>query len=70
MHNCLIIDDEPASRDILETYIKDTPSLHLIHSCSNALEANEVLNKVQPYNFCSWISTCLNLMAWSFISRW
>lgn len=43
MINCLIIDDEPASRDILETYIKDTEELNLIALCKNALEANVML---------------------------
>lgn len=45
---CLIIDDEPAARDILRTYIKDTDELELIGECKDALEARSVLkeNKV------------------------
>ncbi len=43
--NCLIIDDEPASREVLETYISDTKDLNLVKSCKNALEANEILKK-------------------------
>ena len=43
MINCLIIDDEPASRDILETYVKDTEELNLVALCKNALEANVML---------------------------
>ncbi len=41
--NCIIVDDEPVSREILEKYIVDCPTLHLITSCNNAVEASEVL---------------------------
>jgi len=41
--NCIIVDDEPASREILEKYILKTPSLVLVKSCKNAIEASEVL---------------------------
>lgn len=43
--SCIIVDDEPASRGILEKYISDTQSLNLVASCSNAFEANDLLNK-------------------------
>ncbi len=43
--NCLIIDDEPASREVLERYIEDTKELNLIKACKNAFEANEELKK-------------------------
>lgn len=43
--NCIIVDDEPASRDVLEKFISDCPSLNLLYSCKNAFEANEILNK-------------------------
>ena len=37
--NCIVVDDEPASRDILEKYISDCPLINLICSCKNAMEA-------------------------------
>jgi len=45
--NCIIVDDEPASREILEKYISDCTSLNLISSCKNAFEANEIINQEQ-----------------------
>lgn len=36
---CLIVDDEPAAREILKTYIEDTPELSLAGTCKDALEA-------------------------------
>lgn len=43
--NCIIVDDEPESRDIMKTYISDIDALNLVAECKNALEANEVLKK-------------------------
>ena len=42
---CIIIDDEPLAREILEQYIKDTPHLDLITSCNSALDAIQVLSE-------------------------
>lgn len=42
--NVLIVDDEPLARDVLQTYIEKLPSLTLIGSCQNAIEAFEQLN--------------------------
>ena len=42
---CIIVDDEPLAREILEQYIKDTPHLDLITSCSNAIEAIQVISE-------------------------
>lgn len=42
---CLIADDEPIARQILETYINDIPNLELVSSCKNAFEVMEVLQK-------------------------
>jgi DNA-binding LytR/AlgR family response regulator len=42
--NCIIVDDEPASREILERFITDCPVLNLVGNCKNALVANEVIN--------------------------
>jgi DNA-binding LytR/AlgR family response regulator len=41
--NCLIVDDEPIARDILENYCRQLGGLHLIASCTNALEAKAML---------------------------
>lgn len=41
--NCIIVDDEPVSQDILKRYIDDTPSLNLMQVCNNAFEASEAL---------------------------
>lgn len=43
MLNTIIVDDEPLARDILETYIEQIPELNLVAKCSNALEANNIL---------------------------
>jgi DNA-binding LytR/AlgR family response regulator len=40
---CMIVEDEPASQEILKRYIADCPQLQLVAVCSNALEANEKL---------------------------
>lgn len=42
---CLIADDEPIARKILETYIEDIPNLELASSCKNAFEVLEYLQK-------------------------
>lgn len=47
MMRCLIIDDEPASRDILEKYISDTTELTLVGICRDALEARSILNETE-----------------------
>jgi DNA-binding LytR/AlgR family response regulator len=43
--SCIIVDDEPLARDILEKYIRDCPMLDLRASCNSAFEALEVLDK-------------------------
>jgi two-component system, LytTR family, response regulator len=45
MIHCLIIDDEPYARKLLEEFISKTPDLRLLDSCSSALKAREVLAK-------------------------
>ena len=40
---CLIADDEPIARQILENYIKNIPYLEVVTSCKNAFEVMEVL---------------------------
>lgn len=42
---CIIADDEPIARQILESYVADVPYLYLIASCANAFEVMEVLQE-------------------------
>ncbi len=42
---CLIIDDEPLARDVLETLIGLNPQLTLVGKCANALEAYQALQQ-------------------------
>ncbi len=42
--NCVVTDDEPIARDILEEYISMIPELVLVAKCSNAIETFSVLN--------------------------
>lgn len=46
--NCIIADDEPIARKILENYCADIPYLKIVASCKNAFEVLEILqnNKV------------------------
>lgn len=41
--NCLIVDDEPIARDIIQRYCKHLDYLNVIASCGNALEAKTIL---------------------------
>ncbi|MFD0796877.1 LytR/AlgR family response regulator transcription factor [Maribacter chungangensis] len=43
--NCIIADDEPIARQILESYVANLPYLSLVASCANAFEVMEVLQK-------------------------
>jgi len=45
MMTCLIIDDEPIARDILRTYISDTPRLTLSGECESAVNALSCLKE-------------------------
>lgn len=45
--NCIIVEDERLASELLEDYIKDTPFLALKHSCSDALNALEILQSEQ-----------------------
>lgn len=46
---CIIVDDEPASLEIVEQYVSDCPHLQLIKRCRNAFEAIEVLNEQEVH---------------------
>jgi DNA-binding LytR/AlgR family response regulator len=41
----LIVDDEPLSQEIIETYIKDLPVIELVKTCNNAMEALDALKQ-------------------------
>jgi DNA-binding LytR/AlgR family response regulator len=43
--NCLIVDDEPIAREIIQTYCSHLSYLQVIASCSNALEAKLILQQ-------------------------
>ena len=45
MLRCIIVDDEPAARDILLRYVSDTPELRLAGVCKDALEARAILKE-------------------------
>ncbi len=42
--NCIIVDDEPVAREILENHLKKLDQIRVIASCKNALEAFRVVN--------------------------
>lgn len=41
----IIIDDEPLAREILQNYVQKIPSIFLVGSCKNALEAFSIISK-------------------------
>ncbi len=47
MINCLIVDDAPIARQILDEYCKLLPVLRVIGQCSDAFEASETIQQVQ-----------------------
>ncbi len=42
---CLVVDDEPAARDVLVRYIEQLPALHLSGQCGNALQTLDFLQQ-------------------------
>src|SRR4051812_45641180 len=42
---CLVVDDEPLARQLLESYIRKITELTLVKSCSNALEVFSALRQ-------------------------
>lgn len=43
--NCIIVDDEPLSQDVIERFVEDFPNLNLVAKCNDAFEAMEILKK-------------------------
>ena len=46
-YKCLIIDDEPLARELLETYLHKIPNFELVASCSSPLEASTLMNNTK-----------------------
>jgi len=44
---CIIADDEPIARQILENYIQEIPYLEIVASCKNAFEVMAILQEKQ-----------------------
>lgn len=42
---CILIDDEPLALNLLEGYVKSTPFLKLVATCTNAITALDVIEK-------------------------
>lgn len=42
--NCIIVDDEPIAREILENHLKKIDKIKVIGSCKNAIEAFNMIN--------------------------
>ncbi|MEM6641374.1 MAG: LytTR family DNA-binding domain-containing protein [Bacteroidota bacterium] len=45
MINCIIVDDEPLARELLESYVSELEGLELVASCKDAHEAGDILKK-------------------------
>lgn len=48
MINCIVIDDEPLARNVLEKYIRAHPQLNLQKTCINAKEAYGIIQVLKP----------------------
>jgi DNA-binding LytR/AlgR family response regulator len=44
-YNCLIVEDEPLAAEVLQVYITEVPFLQQVGTCSNAIDALDILNK-------------------------
>ena len=42
--NCIIVDDEPVAREILENHLSGIDSVIIVASCKNAMEAFSIIN--------------------------
>ncbi|MGV3686238.1 MAG: LytR/AlgR family response regulator transcription factor [Daejeonella sp.] len=45
MIRCIVVDDEPLAQQVLQEHIHRIPELSLVKTCSNALEAFEIIHK-------------------------
>ena len=44
MCNCIIVDDEPMAREILENHLQKVDAVHVVATCKNAIEAFNEIN--------------------------
>lgn len=42
--NCIIVDDEPVAREILENHLEKIDTIHVVASCKSAMEAFKIIN--------------------------
>ncbi|MEN8126146.1 MAG: response regulator transcription factor, partial [Bacteroidota bacterium] len=42
--HCIIVDDEPIAREILENHLQKIETIHVVSTCKNAIEAFNVIN--------------------------
>ena len=45
MIKCMIVDDEPLARQLLESHVQRVNGLYLVKSCENAIEAFTTLQQ-------------------------
>jgi DNA-binding LytR/AlgR family response regulator len=45
IYNCLIVDDEPIAREVIQTYCSHFSNLKVVASCGNAIEAKSIFNE-------------------------
>jgi len=43
----IIVDDEPLAVEIIQAYVEKIPELELVATCTNAIEANQILGKTK-----------------------
>lgn len=46
MLKIMIVDDEPLAHDIIENYVGKIPDMEIVAKCDNAIEANDMLQKM------------------------
>ncbi len=47
IYNCLVVDDEPLARELIETYLDKLPNFKLVGSSKSALDASSVLSETK-----------------------
>lgn len=47
MTRCLIVDDEPLARQLMESHVRQVKTLQMVGSCETAMEAFELLHREQ-----------------------
>jgi DNA-binding LytR/AlgR family response regulator len=47
IYNCLIVDDEPIAREVIQTYCNHFSNLKVVASCGNAIEAKSIFNEIK-----------------------